>query len=498
MSGHSKFANIKHKKEKNDAAKGKIFTKIGRELAVAVKEGGGADPANNSRLRDVIAKAKANNMPNDNIERSIKKAIGDADASNYEHITYEGYGPAGSAVIVRCLTDNKNRTAADVRHVFDKAGGNLGTSGCVSYMFNKKGVIVIDKETTSLDFYYNYGIGEETGRNAIVDQAYTVEKRLSPSKKTVNYYKYKLDTYNAVGVEFKDVTAEQLKAIQEYQDRTGIQVIYPATSLYLRPSATQDSGDANYWYETKAVEGKTVFEVNENKPISENYVNIYYKILTEEEIYAYVATLPESTKNNANFRENITSDLLDILEKGDGGYNSLRIEGDDALYYYARPTASGYEIRVDYYEYYRYYHSEVLKDGIEYPSFLFGTTDSGQDIFACLANGARFSFILAILVASINLFVGAIYGAIEGYYGGKIDIIMERFVDILSAVPFMVVISLLKYHMENSSQLLILFIAFFLTGWMGMAGRTRMQFYRFKNQEYVLVARTLALIVSLV
>ena len=151
MSGHSKFANIKHKKEKNDAAKGKIFTKIGREIAVAVKEGGGADPANNSRLRDVIAKAKANNMPNDNIERSIKKAIGDADASNYEHITYEGYGPNGTAIIVDALTDNRNRTASNVRNAFTKGGGNVGTSGCVSYMFDKKGQIIIDKEECDMD-----------------------------------------------------------------------------------------------------------------------------------------------------------------------------------------------------------------------------------------------------------------------------------------------------------------------------------------------------------
>ena len=145
MSGHSKFANIKHKKEKNDAAKGKIFTIIGRELAVAVKEGG-ADPANNSRLRDVIAKAKANNMPNDTIDRGIKKAAGDANSVNYETVTYEGYGPNGTAIIVDALTDNKNRTAANVRNAFTKGSGNVGTQGCVSYMFDKKGQIVIDKE----------------------------------------------------------------------------------------------------------------------------------------------------------------------------------------------------------------------------------------------------------------------------------------------------------------------------------------------------------------
>ncbi len=146
MSGHSKWNNIKRKKEKADGAKAKIFTKIGRELTVAVKEGGSADPAANSRLRDCIAKAKAANVPNDNIERIIKKAAGDGSTDNYENVTYEGYGPNGVAVIVEALTDNRNRTAADVRHAFDKFGGNLGTTGCVSFMFNKKGVIVIEKE----------------------------------------------------------------------------------------------------------------------------------------------------------------------------------------------------------------------------------------------------------------------------------------------------------------------------------------------------------------
>ena len=150
MSGHSKFANIKHKKEKNDAAKGKIFTIIGREIAVAVKEGG-PDPANNSRLRDVIAKAKANNMPNDTIDRGIKKAAGDANAVNYEFVSYEGYGPNGTAIIVDALTDNKNRTAANVRSAFTKGYGNVGTPGCVSYMFDKKGQIIIDKEECEMD-----------------------------------------------------------------------------------------------------------------------------------------------------------------------------------------------------------------------------------------------------------------------------------------------------------------------------------------------------------
>ncbi len=146
MSGHSKWNNIKRKKEKTDGARAKIFTKIGRELAVAVREGGSADPNANSKLKDCIAKAKANNVPNDNIERIIKKAAGDGNSEQYEAITYEGYGPSGIAVIVETLTDNRNRTAGDIRHYFDKYGGNLGTSGCVSFMFERKGQIVIERE----------------------------------------------------------------------------------------------------------------------------------------------------------------------------------------------------------------------------------------------------------------------------------------------------------------------------------------------------------------
>ncbi len=144
MSGHSKWHNIQATKNKADAVRGKIFTKIGREIAVAVKQGG-PDPNNNAKLRDVISKAKQNNMPNDNIQRSIKKASGELSAVNYEEITYEGYGIGGSAVIVKCLTDNKNRTAGDVRHAFDKFGGSLGALGCVSYMFDNKGVLILQK-----------------------------------------------------------------------------------------------------------------------------------------------------------------------------------------------------------------------------------------------------------------------------------------------------------------------------------------------------------------
>ena len=150
MSGQSKFANIKHKKEKNEAAKGKIFTILGREIAVAVKEGG-PDPANNYKLAQVIAKAKANNMPNDTIDRGIKKAAGDAGNVNYEFVTYEGYGPNGIAIIVNALTDNKNRTASNVRSAFTKGQGSIGTPGCVSFMFDEKGQIIIDKEECDME-----------------------------------------------------------------------------------------------------------------------------------------------------------------------------------------------------------------------------------------------------------------------------------------------------------------------------------------------------------
>ena len=179
MSGHSKFANIKHKKEKNDAAKGKIFTIIGREIAVAVKEGG-ADPNNNSKLRDVIAKAKANNMPNDTIERGIKKAAGDANSVNYVGITYEGYGPNGTAIIVDALTDNKNRTASNVRNAFTKGNGSIGTQGCVSYMFDEKGQILIDREECDMDADELMMIALDAGADDFVEEEDSFEVTTAP------------------------------------------------------------------------------------------------------------------------------------------------------------------------------------------------------------------------------------------------------------------------------------------------------------------------------
>ena len=181
MSGHSKFANIKHKKEKNDAAKGKIFTIIGREIAIAVKEGG-PDPANNSKLRDVIAKAKSNNMPNDTIDRGIKKAAGDVNSVNYEHVTYEGYGPGGIAIIVEALTDNKNRTAANVRSAFTKGSGSIGTQGCVSYSFDQKGQIIIDKEECDLEADDLMMIALDAGAEDFTEEADSYEIVTDPDE----------------------------------------------------------------------------------------------------------------------------------------------------------------------------------------------------------------------------------------------------------------------------------------------------------------------------
>ncbi len=181
MSGHSKFANIKHKKEKNDAAKGKIFTIIGREIAIAVKEGG-PDPKNNSRLRDVIAKAKSNNVPNDTIERGIKKAAGDMDSVNFEETVYEGYGPGGTAIIVKTLTDNRNRTAANVRACFSKGNGSIGAQGCVSYMFDEKGQMIIDKEEYTGDSDDLMMLALDSGADDFVEEDDSYEILTDPAE----------------------------------------------------------------------------------------------------------------------------------------------------------------------------------------------------------------------------------------------------------------------------------------------------------------------------
>ncbi len=307
-----------------------------------------------------------------------------------------------------------------------------------------------EKEVNQLTYDLYRAIQEETGREVIMTEPVKTEQVYMG--KTSTLYNFRLDTYNAVGVKFELLSTEQYEALQRYQDETGIQVIYPITIPSKRPEAQQDNTNANIWFLTKKGKGgKTEIRYDDNG----DFIPIYQK---------YDGT------------DNYTST---VYEKDEDG---------NRLYNYAEPKAGGmWNVRVDYKEYYAYIHQDR---GIKEPCFIFGTTHAGKDLFTCLASGARFSFILAIVVASVNLFVGAIYGAIEGYYGGKTDLIMERIVDLLASIPFMIVITLLKYHF-SVSQVLILFIAFFLTGWTGMAGRTRMQFYRFKNQEYVLVARTL-------
>lgn len=318
----------------------------------------------------------------------------------------------------------------------------------------------VDKEFSETQFILYYAMGVETGHYAIKNQEYEKTSEVSN-------YKVRLDTYRSGGCRFMNVTAEQYAVIQQYQDETGIQVIYPITERSKRPTSTLDANDANFWFEnTSGV--KTVLKYTKNADGTFSFNNIYRK---------YDAT---KIREDGTYRDGYTSKVF--------------VDGETAenrRYDYAIKNETGYEIRVNSYEYYIFNHTYVLKDGISEPVFLFGSNHAGKDIFTCLGGGARLSFVLAIVVSAVNLFVGTIYGAIEGYYGGAADLIMERISDILSAVPFMIVITLLQLHMNGSSQLLILFISFFLTGWIGMAARVRMQFYRFKNQEYVLAARTL-------
>lgn len=298
-------------------------------------------------------------------------------------------------------------------------------------------------------FMYYYYMGEETGYNAVKNQEYT---------KNGNLYTFRLDSYQSTGCIYQNVEVSEYELIQQYQNETGRQVLYPTVARADRPSAPADRGNANYYYKTTMRNGGTQIVLDANGDI----IPVY--------------------KSHP------------VGQTGNDNYNSIRIAGDGengVEYEYALPNDTGYNVRVNYYEYYIFRHSYVLKDGITKPSFLFGTTEGGQDIFTCLASGALFSFAFAISVALVNMIVGAIYGAIEGYYGGKTDLIMERVSDILSAIPSVIVITLLQLHMGAASSMVVLFVAFFLTGWIGMASTTRMQFYRFKNQEYVLAARSL-------
>ena len=316
------------------------------------------------------------------------------------------------------------------------------------------------KETNFVTFLKDYALMAETGREVIKNGEYTVS-----SDGTT--YSYRYDTYYGVGFgKYKTISLEEFNDIQKYQNETGRQVLYPVVKLSERPKQEKNKYDANIYYVMDNPKASVISpKLDENGQIVPNY-------------WKYEA-----------------GDASSLIPE----YNSLRLEGENGItedgkqyfYAYGRKVDGGIEVRTEYYEYYIYQHNEVLKDGIEEPLFWFGTTQTGKDIFACLAYGARFSFVFATIVAAANFIVGVIWGSISGYFGGKIDLFMERFCDVLGAVPTMIVITLLKYHMGATSQALVLFIAFFLTGWIGMAATTRMQFYRFKNQEYVLAARTL-------
>ena len=321
-------------------------------------------------------------------------------------------------------------------------------------LFYKMGIPFWDggqqKEVNEATFELYKAIEQEMGKTVIMSEPVVTTEEYMGKTKTL--YNFRLDTYNKVGITYELLTTEQYQALQKYQDEYNVQVIYPAINTKDTEVGMSDQENANLWYKTKrGAGGKTT-------PVYDKEGNF----------------IP-------NYKKNDGSDL----------YTSKMLwEGEEKQYNYAvKKSGEMWKVRVDYSEYYTYKH-HVADDGIEKPLFIFGTNDAGKDIFTCLASGARFSLLLAVLVASVNLFVGAIYGAIEGYYGGKVDIVMERIVEILGSIPFMIVITLLKYHL-HVSHIIILFISFFLTGWTGMAGRTRMQFYRFKNQEYVLVARTL-------
>lgn len=327
---------------------------------------------------------------------------------------------------------------------------------------------------------YLYQIGAELdnaemgkgGHNAIKNQEYTYDEK-------TGLYSYRRDSYHTTGCDYSDtMQPSEFQNIVDYQNRTGRQVLYPLIDDSNRPTATQDDDDANYYYKTKEVANKTV-------AVLDDYGNII-------PVYELIGADAEG-KPLVGSSENYN----DVP-----AYNSLRIEGEDGIeingkryfYCYAFEKSGSYEVRFNVYEYYIYQHAmanDGKGDGITDPYFIFGTTKDGKDILTCLSAGARFSFLFAIAVAVINLFIGAIWGSIAGYYGGTTDIIMERVTDILSAIPMMVVITLLKHYLKDVEPILILFLAFVATGWIGMAGTTRMQFYRYKNQEYVLAARTL-------
>lgn len=314
------------------------------------------------------------------------------------------------------------------------------------------------RSDTKAGFDYYNSIGVESGMDAILGKVKKIQHKNGVS------YEFKVDTYNQVGYAFLTLSKTQYQALFDHQQKTGIQIFYPMTANHGTNYIMGNSG-ANLWY-------KLADEYDENG--------------------AYLGPQKETGgaalyDADGNYQPNyITTQNAESLGvKNVKSYDGSRIDGDDGSYVYALTVQGGYKVRVNYFNYYTFINGHE-------PCFLFGTNGYGQDIFTALAMGARLSFILAILVSAINLTIGAIYGAIEGYYGGTIDIVMERISEILSSVPFIVVATLFQLHLsEKVGVFPSLLFAFVLTGWVGMASRVRMQFYRFKGQEYVLAARTL-------
>lgn len=314
------------------------------------------------------------------------------------------------------------------------------------------------EELNAANYYYYRAIGTEGGRKAITrfyEKKKVVSKTLAGATSVSYLYKVRLDSYTKLGYKFVDLTEKQYQDLQDYQNRTGKRVLYPMqiTTAQGSNQVMFNVNDANYWYKTYLTgtkRGEPVLDENGD------YIPIYRKT-------------------------------------GNDHYESLRIDGDPGIadpaapdrYRYAQVNQTGYRCRVCYYDYF------VYLNGYE-PLYILGSNDVGQDLLVCLASGTRFSLILAMGVALINLIIGAIYGAIEGYYGGKVDMVMERIADVLSGVPFMVVAVLFNMHLQEFVGTVgALLFAFVLTGWIGIAATVRMQFYRFKKQEYVLAARTL-------
>ena len=348
------------------------------------------------------------------------------------------------------------------------------------------------KDTNTLGYLKDLALEQETGRDVI-------KSEVQISGDGANY-SYRYDTYFGVGFgKYKEISPEEYANIQKYQNETGRQVLYPVVYTKDRPQKEKNKYDANIYY---VVENKNADTLRPLLDEEGNIIPNYWKYEegNESRLMAPYDSLRIEGENGVTEYVPVYDENGKLMKDEDG--NTVT-EPKQYFYAYGVQLPSTIEVRVEYYEYYIYQHSQVKKDGISEPLFIFGTTDTGKDIFSCLAYGARFSFIFASVVALVNFIVGVAWGAISGYFGGALDLAMERFCEVLGAVPTMIVITLLKYHvgrfiLENAlyelvdiQSALILFIAFFATGWIGMAGRTRMQFYRFKNQEYVLAARTL-------